>query len=200
MLRHLIAVALIVAPFSLPAEPGRSVTGQSQQSDAALFSDQGYRIDRYRSPTPATVAGATTVSTADLERLMDQHPDLVIIDVINLEYRHGRFLEDKPHLAVPGAHWLPNTGRGQLDEPWLSYLLDNVQALTEGNRDRPVAVLCKSDCWLSWNATRRLADHGYRQLFWYKDGIDSWQNAGMPTEPAQPVMPRFDINPTASEG
>lgn len=200
MLRHLIGLALILAPISLPAEPASPSTSPTQQSADTLFSAQGYRIDRYRSPTPASVAGATTVTTSDLKGLMDRHPDLVIIDVINLEYRHGRFLQDKPHLAVPGAHWLPNTGRGQLDPAWLSYLLDNVRELTHGDRNHPVAVLCKSDCWLSWNATRRLAAEGYNQLFWYKDGIDSWQNAGMPTEPAGPVMPRFDANPTTSEG
>lgn len=196
MLRHLLGLALILSPITLPAEPAS--TSQALQSEDSLFSAQGYRIDRYRSPTPASADGATTVSTPELQALMAQEPDLVIIDVINLEYRHGRFLQDKPHQAVPGAHWLPNTGRGHLEEPWLSYLLDNVHEFTDGDRDRAVAVLCKSDCWLSWNATRRLAADGYNRLFWYKDGIDSWQNAGMPTEPAEPVMPRFDSNPTTS--
>ncbi len=200
MLRHLIGLALILSPITLPAEPASPSPSQAQQSEDSLFSAHGYRIDRYRSPTPASAEGATTVSTPELQTLMAQEPDLVIIDVINLEYRHGRFLQDKPHLAVPGAHWLPNTGQGDLNAAWLSYLLDNVRALTGGDQDRAVAVLCKSDCWLSWNATRRLAADGYTRLFWYKDGIDSWQNAGLPTEPAEPVMPRFDSNPAASEG
>ncbi len=170
--------------------PGQ-LTAAPASADTALFSSDGYRIDRYRSPTPQTAASARTIGPQELQALRRSAPAPLVIDVINLEFRAGRFLLTEPHASVPGAIWLPNTGKGDLDESWRDYLLDNVRARTAGRRDHPVVVLCKSDCWLSWNATRRLAEAGYSQLYWLRDGIDSWQNAGHPSVIIEPVPPQF---------
>lgn len=157
----------------------------------ALFSADGYRIDRYRSPTPEVAEPARTVDTGELRALLKQTPKPVLIDVINLEYRADRFLQTTPHPSLPGAIWLPNTGRGELSEAWLRYLIDNTLALTGQRLDYPVVVLCKSDCWLSWNATRRLAAAGFHNLYWYRNGVDGWAEAGLPMQPAKPVKPGF---------
>lgn len=135
--------------------------------------------------------GAVTVDTKAMQTLIHDEPSLIIIDVINLEFRHHRFLQTESHDSLPAAYWLPNTGRGVLDQDWHDYLIGNVRQLTGNNRKQPVAVLCKSDCWLSWNAVKRLSEAGFETLYWYKDGVDSWQNAGLPTQPAEPVQPEF---------
>jgi len=28
---------------------------------------------------------------------------------------------------------------------------------------------------------------GYKNLYWYRDGLDAWQQANLPLQPAQPV-------------
>ncbi|SFM63736.1 rhodanese-like domain-containing protein [Marinobacter zhejiangensis] len=194
MIRHLVGIACLSVGLS-----GFADSSPSPQSDpqAALFSSDGYRIDRYRSPTPAKAMGAQTVSTDDMLALLQNEPTLVVIDVINLEYRADRFLLTEPHQSLPSATWLPNTGRGNLDSHWNSYLIDNALRLTHHNRNHPVVVLCKSDCWLSWNATKRLSEAGFTKLYWYKDGVDSWANAGLPMQPATPVAPEFPSDPVS---
>ncbi|WP_205077604.1 rhodanese-like domain-containing protein [Marinobacter salexigens] len=160
-------------------------------ASTAHFSSDGYRTDRYRSPTPATVAGVQTVDTQKLQTLLDTAQPPIVIDVINSEYRASLFIETEPHVSVPGAYWLPNTGRGELDQQWHNYLVENALRLTENNKSYPIVVMCKSDCWLSWNAARRLHKAGFTQLYWYKDGIDSWQDSNLPVETITPVPPEF---------
>lgn len=188
MIRRLIGIACLSVGMSGLAQTADMSPSEPQ---AALFSTDGYRIDRYRSPTPAKAEGAQTVTTDEMQALLRSQPTLVVIDVINLEYRADRFLLTEPHLTLPSAIWLPNTGRGNLEQPWRDYLINNALRLTHHNRSHPVVVLCKSDCWLSWNAVKRLSEAGFNKLYWYRDGVDSWANAGLPRQPATPVLPEF---------
>src|SRR5690554_7759111 len=71
-------------------------------ASTSLFSSDGYRIDRYRSPTPDTAPGAETIDTKKLQALLKAGLRPVVIDVINSEYRAGLFIETKPHTSVPG--------------------------------------------------------------------------------------------------
>ncbi|MFZ3185599.1 MAG: hypothetical protein WA173_15815 [Pseudomonas sp.] len=45
---------------------------------------------------------------------------------------------------------------------------------------------CRSDCGLSWNAIKGGAALGYQNLYWYRDGIDAWEQAGLSVQAAQP--------------
>ena len=46
---------------------------------------------------------------------------------------------------------------------------------------------CLADCWMSWNAAKRAAAWGWRQVLWYRDGMDGWEAAGLPTEELHPA-------------
>ncbi|MFQ3788043.1 PQQ-dependent catabolism-associated CXXCW motif protein [Halomonas sp. A29] len=180
-----------------------SVHAATALDDPRLFSERGYRIDRYRSPTPASAPGAITVDTAQVEALLNAQPPVLVVDVINLTFLHGRFLQTNPHRSLPGALWLPNTGLGHLDDDWyysrhdwVGYLLGEISAASGGDMSYPVLVLCRADCWLSWNAVKRLAEAGFQRLYWYRDGIDSWEAAGKSLEIVSPRPPPFaDLDP-----
>ncbi|MCK1789368.1 PQQ-dependent catabolism-associated CXXCW motif protein [Pseudomonas violetae] len=156
------------------------------QADTALFSADGYRINLYRSPTPAQAQGATIIDTAALQPLLTQTPRPVLIDVYRRQWLQGKFIEDQPHENLPGSHWLANTGDGDLTPPWTEYFARNLKALTDGDQARPLVFYCRSDCWLSWNAVKRAAAMGYKTLYWYRDGLDAWQAANLPVTAAQP--------------
>jgi PQQ-dependent catabolism-associated CXXCW motif protein len=49
--------------------------------------------------------------------------------------------------------------------------------LSAGNRDAPLVFYCLRDCWMSWNAGKRALALGYRQVLWFADGSDGWQDA-----------------------
>ena len=41
-------------------------------------------------------------------------------------------------------------------------------------------VYCQADCWMSWNAAKRLLSYGYSNVAWYPEGTDGWERAGLP--------------------
>jgi PQQ-dependent catabolism-associated CXXCW motif protein len=156
------------------------------QADTALFSAQGYRIAQYRSPTPTTVDGAKTLDTQALQQLMGQTPSAILIDVYRRPWLQGRFIDNEPHANLPGSLWLANTGDGELDPTWQDYFNHHLGKATGGRADQPLVFYCRSDCWLSWNAVKRAAAMGYKQLYWYRDGLDAWEAARLPLQAARP--------------
>ena len=158
-------------------------------AEAPLFSADGCRLGHYRSPTPAQAEHARTLDTAAVQRLLAEHPETALIDVYRRPWRHGRFIEDETHANLPGSLWLANTGDGQLDAQWQGYFSHHLQRASQGDQGWPLVFYCRADCWLSWNAVKRAHRLGYRNLYWYRDGIDAWQQAGLPLLPAQPAAP-----------
>ena len=69
--RRLLVLGALLGPACGSAAPS-----------TALFSADGYRIDDFRSPVPSEVPGATTVDTAQVQRLVERgDPPVVLIDV-----------------------------------------------------------------------------------------------------------------------
>jgi PQQ-dependent catabolism-associated CXXCW motif protein len=158
----------------------------ARAEDAALFSADGYRLSQYRSPTPPSADHATTLDTPALRVFLKRQPGARLVDVYRRQWLNGQFIEDAPHRNLPGSLWLANTGNGQLDAGWQAYFSDNLRRLTDGDPSCPLVFYCRSDCWLSWNAIKRAHALGYTRLYWYRDGIDAWEQAGLPLQDAQP--------------
>src|ERR1700675_3366610 len=79
---------------------------------------EGYRTDNYRSPVPATLAGARVLATEEAEAIW-RAGKAAFIDVLprppkpaNLP--EGTIWRDKPRSNIPGSVWLPDTGYGAL--------------------------------------------------------------------------------------
>jgi PQQ-dependent catabolism-associated CXXCW motif protein len=149
-----------------------------------------YRQDDYRAPTPATLQGATVLSTPDAEALW-RAKRATFVDVLphapkpaNLPA--GTIWREKPHDSIAGAVWLPGVGFGALAPATESYFKRSLASLTGGDPDKPLVIFCKKDCWMSWNAAKRAIGYGYHHLYWYPDGIDSWAAAALPMEPVEP--------------
>jgi PQQ-dependent catabolism-associated CXXCW motif protein len=151
-----------------------------------LFNAEGFRSSHYRSPTPNHAEHAQTLDTTALQHLLIQQPASALIDVYGRQWLHGVFIEDEVHANLPNSTWLANTGLGELDAQWQRYFEDNLKRITNGNKAWPLVFYCRSDCWLGWNAVKRAHLLGYSNLYWYKDGIDAWEQAGLPLIPAQP--------------
>lgn len=156
-------------------------------AEAPLFSADGYRLSHYRSPTPVRAEHAQTLDTAALQRLLAEQPKTQLIDVYRRQWLHGQFIEDEVHANLPGSLWLANTGDGELSAQWQGYFTYHLRRASHGEKAWPLVFYCRSDCWLGWNAVRRAHTLGYTNLYWYRDGIDAWQQAGLPLLPAQPA-------------
>ncbi|MBW8353251.1 sulfurtransferase [Pseudomonas protegens] len=163
-----------------------SLTLGMAHAETPLFSADGYRTRLYRSPTPTQVEAAQIIDTQGLQALLQQQPKPLLIDVYRRQWLQGRFIDSEPHANLPGSHWLANTGDGELSPEWQQYFNRYLQQLSAGNRQRPLVFYCRADCWLSWNAVKRAAALGYTSLYWYRDGLDAWEAAGLPVVAAQP--------------
>ncbi|MEZ5477359.1 MAG: rhodanese-like domain-containing protein [Thiolinea sp.] len=150
------------------------------------------RMDHYRGPTPVCVPNAVTLDIPGLQALLAQSPSTVLIDVwaILLRQEEGFpsvWLPNEAHYSLPGAVWLPNVGYGELKPDLEAYLRSNLQRLTAGNKDHPLVFFCVADCWMSWNTVQRVRDYGYTQVYWFKNGTDGWQEAGLELVEVEPV-------------
>ncbi len=101
----------------------------------------------------------------------------------------GTIWRDKARLDIPGGIWLPDTGYGELAAVTQDYLRTNIERATGGDRTRIVVVYCLRNCWMSWNAAKRILSMGYLNVAWYPDGTDGWTEMQLPVAEAQPAPP-----------
>jgi PQQ-dependent catabolism-associated CXXCW motif protein len=149
-----------------------------------------YRTSDYRAPTPAGLAGAKVVSTVEAERLW-RDQTAIFIDVLSHAPRPanlpaGTIWRDKPRLNIPGSIWLPDTGYGALAPVTEDYLRKNLARATGGDRAKLLVIYCLRNCWMSWNAAKRILSMGYANVAWYPDGTDGWTDERLPVVQAQP--------------
>ncbi len=149
------------------------------------------RMDHYRGPTPACVPGGTTLDIAGLQQLQqDTTPVLIDVWAILLRKEDGfpsTWLPSEDHYTLPDAVWLPNVGYGKLEPDIDNYLQINLQRLTSGDKTKPLVFFCVADCWMSWNTVQRVREYGYAQVYWFKNGTDGWDEAGLPLVKTDPV-------------
>jgi PQQ-dependent catabolism-associated CXXCW motif protein len=152
---------------------------------------EGYRMEDYRAPVPATVAGGVVIDTTAAHELWASG-NAVWIDVLPASRRPSTLPPSAlwmplPRRDIPGSLWLPDIGRGALSPELEAYFGDHLEAATKGRRDTPVVFYCLADCWMSWNAAKRAASWGYAKIYWYRDGTDGWEAAKLPVAETEPV-------------
>ena len=151
----------------------------------------GYRTSDYRAPVPATLAGARVIDTEHAARIWRQN-SAILIDVLPRPVRPenlpaGTIWRDPVRASLPGSVWLPNVGYGVLPPAVEQYFASRLESLTGGDKARALVFFCERDCWMSWNAAKRAMALGYRNVAWFPDGVDGWQEAGLPLVEVQPV-------------
>ena len=96
------------------------------ENGASPSEPEGYRLEEYRTPTPATLRGARVLKTPEAEAVWRNH-SAAFIDVLPQAPRPvnlpaGTLWRDKPRPDIPGSIWLPDTGYGELASVTLDYL------------------------------------------------------------------------------
>jgi PQQ-dependent catabolism-associated CXXCW motif protein len=151
---------------------------------------EGYRLENYRAPVPATLRGAKVIGTDEVEAIWHSHV-ASFVDVMPRPPRPrdlpaGTLWRDKPRANIPGSVWLPDTGYGELASSMAGYFADGLDKASHGDRARMLVLYCVADCWMSWNAAKRALALGYSNVAWYREGTDGWQAALLPLQDATP--------------
>ncbi|MDN6321543.1 MAG: sulfurtransferase, partial [Halomonas sp.] len=91
--RYIICLAWISGIFS-------GVAGA--EVPAASFNQQGYRLPPFKAPVTAPLPGVTTLDDDTFQVLLESS-SVILVDVYALTWHNGLFLQDTPHLTIPGS-------------------------------------------------------------------------------------------------
>lgn len=153
------------------------MTASPALAQEPLFDAEGYRIAHYRAPVRQPPPGVGRIAPEAAAQLQPGR-DALFIDVLPAEGGHraadGRWRLAAPHESIPGARWFPETGRGEPAPGVGLWFVQGVARLTRGRRDAMLILFCRSDCWMGWNAAKRLRAAGYTNVWWLAEGSDGW--------------------------
>ena len=182
----------LAASVALAACPGiaQMVPPNVTPAGEALFDAEGYRRARYRAPVDRKPTPARQIALADALRF-SPGKNALFIDVLPAEGgvrdpETGQWTLAAPHETIPGALWFPEVGRAPVDVTLWAMFIWEVRLMRVVQPLGPIVVFCRADCWMSWNAARRLALVGVPNVRWLAEGIDGWHDAARPLAPVQP--------------
>lgn len=186
-MRHWLTTLAIPVAMLTPLLAAQDVVAETVPEPA------GYRMEEYRAPVPATLAGAQVVDAAGAHALW-QAGGTAFLDVLprppkpeNLP--EGTIWHEKPRASIPGAMWLPNVGYGEIAPETAAYFRAGLSQATGGDTAHPILFFCLTDCWMSWNAAKRALEYGYTDVTWYPLGTEGWAEAGHELVEVQPWKP-----------
>ena len=125
-------------------------------------------------PTPTSIPGARVVTTAAIQQELRNQSTFLLIDA----------LADTHPRTIAGASYLPNSGQpGTFTDRAQLTLVSDLARLTQGQTDYPLVFFCQGvRCWESYNAALRALSAGYRNVFWYRGGIEAWSASNLPMQ------------------
>jgi PQQ-dependent catabolism-associated CXXCW motif protein len=130
-------------------------------------------------PTPTEIPGGKLITTQELMALQQSAGQkLVLLEVLGAPQTLPNAFR-----AVPAA--APGNFKDQTQQQFAQVL----QQLTRGDTNAPIVTYCANpECWMSYNAALRAINAGYRNVMWYRGGLEAWQRAGQPLSGGQPPI------------
>ncbi|GEM_PF-4569624 len=130
-------------------------------------------------PTPNRIPGGQVITTKGMVELtQSKQVKYLLFDVLG------------SNVTLPGAiPAAPAAQAGSFQDAIQQQMNNYLQQATGGNKQTPLIFYCQSvQCWMSYNAALRAINLGYTNVLWYRGGLEAWQQAGLPTVPANQNM------------
>ena len=127
-------------------------------------------------PTPTSIPGGNVIGTRQLSQLLQGGQANVL-----LLHAYGA----PEHL--PGAQAAgPAAQGGSFDDQVQRDFGQYLRQATGGDTSRMLVVYCAGpQCWGSYNAALRAIQMGFRNVHWYRGGVEAWCQAGLPLQGGQ---------------
>lgn len=162
-----------------PESPARSTgernSGRLDELMAWERQDMGVRPTRelhsgtMHGPTPNQIPGGQVITTKGLLPLLQQGIPVYVFDVLGGS-------QSLPN-AIPAAQ---AATPGSFEDETQQGFGQMLQQVTRGNSDAPLVFYCQGpQCWMSYNAALRAIALGYRNVLWYRGGMEAWGHAGL---------------------
>ncbi|MEP7182690.1 MAG: rhodanese-like domain-containing protein [Betaproteobacteria bacterium] len=164
-----------------PAQPGYAGGQQAPQSldqlmawerqDVGVAPTRTLHTGAMHGPTPNQIPGGQVITTKGLVALLqNQKIKPLVLDILGSSQQ----LPDAQS-AVPASQ--PGGFDDQTQQQFGQYL----QQATHGSKEMPIVLYCQGpQCWMSYNAALRAINLGYKNVLWYRGGIEAWERAGLP--------------------
>lgn len=131
--------------------------------------------ERLHGETPTSIPGGKVIATQALaQRLQRGQGSMLLLHAFG----------GAEHL--PGAIAVaPASQGGGFDDQVQREFGRYLQQATAGDLQRTLVFYCAGvHCWGSYNAALRAIRMGYRDVYWYRGGIEAWRQAGLPLRTA----------------
>jgi rhodanese-related sulfurtransferase len=113
--------------------------------------------------TPESIDGTTRVTAEEVIELVGNHDDLVVIDARIVADRAQGWIEDS--VSLPNIDTTPET-----------------LAKVAPDKSKPVLFLCNGvKCGRSVESSKNAVKWGYKKIYWFRGGMEEWENKGLPT-------------------
>lgn len=148
------------------ASPALQAMVQRELQDYGVAPQQQLQANMH-GPTPTSIPGGQVITTDRLLGLYQQGQQngLLVFHVLGA----GPTLPNAQNAA-------PASQAGSFDDQTQQQFGQYLQQVTQGNTGRPLVFYClNSQCWMSYNAALRAIRMGYTQVYWYRGGIEAWQ-------------------------
>ena len=154
-----------------------------------------YRMSHYQAPVPKTVTGAKVITNAQqLQQFLSDHPKTVLLDVYPAPRKPNSYASsdiwiEPKRTTITHAIWLANVGLGGLTHSLEHHFRQQLDQLSNHNKQQIFVIFCEPKCWHSWNAAKRAASYGFSNIYWYQQGVTGWRNAKYQlviTKPSRP--------------
>jgi rhodanese-related sulfurtransferase len=157
-----------------PVQSGGRASDETKDHGVAATSK--LHTGEMHAPTPTSIPGGKLITTPALvELLKNPGSGALVFDVLG-----GSDRLPNAQSAVP-AHQA-----GSFDDNTQREFGQYLKQVTQGKQDVPMVFYCASTmCWMSYNAALRAVNMGYRNVLWYRGGLDSWKAAGQPLQSAR---------------
>jgi PQQ-dependent catabolism-associated CXXCW motif protein len=117
--------------------------------------------------TPNRIPGAQVITTKGLLPLLGSGMPVFVFDVLGSDRRLPNAI---------AAVWAARPG--SFNDETQQKLARLLHEVTRGDLDAPLVFYCGGpQCWMSYNAALRSTHLGYRNVLWYRGGVEAWSRA-----------------------
>lgn len=139
-----------------------------ERQDAGVRPTRELHSGAMHGPTPNQIPGGQVITTKGLLPLLQQGIPVYVFDVLGA----GQTLPN----AIP-VEWAAEPG--SFEDRTQEQLAQMLEQATRGNANAPLVFYCQGpQCWMSYNAALRAIALGYRNVLWYRGGMEAWNRAG----------------------
>lgn len=165
-------------PPRAPASPSAPAVDPNdpERKDFGVPATSQLHSGAMHGPTPATIPGGQVITTRGLVSLIgNQELKPLVFDILG-----------GPEVLPGAIPAVPAHQAGSFTDQTQQEFGNFLQQVTKGNKETPLVFYCLSNqCWMSYNASLRAINMGYRNVLWYRGGIEAWKAAGQRVDQAR---------------